>query len=145
MPRGDDGSSSRTIASRTNGVVLLRAGFKSTAHEYLSISCLLCTASVSVGGPYIKEEGAGQTPSTHARNTLRPAYLPGVPVGERARYTTSGRNVSRSRLSVMRRLISLSLEGLAGSVCFYLLNLPASYTDQSRLRTTYFCDISSLS
>ena len=119
--------------------------FKSTAHEYPRFWCLLCAANVPLRGSYIKEEGAGQTPSTHARNTLRPSYLPGVPVGERARYTTSGRNVSRSRLSVMLRLISLSLEGLAGSVCFYLLNLPASYTDQPRLWTTYFCDISSLS
>ena len=92
-----------------------------------------------------KEEGAGQTPSTHARNTLRPAYLPGVPVGERARYTTSGWNVSRSRLSVMRRLISLILERRAGSVCSYFPSLPASFIDQSRLWTTYFCDISSLS
>ena len=33
-------------AARTNGVVRLRTGFKSTAHEYPSISCLLCTANV---------------------------------------------------------------------------------------------------
>ena len=33
-------------AARTNGVVRLRTGFKPTAHEYLSISCLLCTANV---------------------------------------------------------------------------------------------------
>ena len=36
-----ENTGSRTIASRTNGVVRLRAGFKSTAQEYLSISCLL--------------------------------------------------------------------------------------------------------
>ncbi len=45
----------------------------------------------------------------------------------------------------MRRLASLSLEGRARSVWFYLLSLPASLNGQSRLRKTYFCDISSLS
>ena len=41
MPKGDDGSSSRVIAPRLNSVVQLREGFKSTAHEHMSISCLL--------------------------------------------------------------------------------------------------------
>ena len=31
----------RTIAPHTNGIVRLRVAFKSTAHEYLSISCLM--------------------------------------------------------------------------------------------------------
>ena len=35
---------------RTNGVVRLRAGLKSTVHVYLSISCLLCTANVDDAG-----------------------------------------------------------------------------------------------
>ena len=45
--QGDDGSSSRTMARGTNGVVRLRAGFNSTTHEYLSHSCLLCAANVN--------------------------------------------------------------------------------------------------
>ena len=39
--KGANGSSTRAIAPRTNSVVRLRAGFKSTAHECLSLSCLV--------------------------------------------------------------------------------------------------------
>ena len=41
-----------TILGSVNGVVRLRAGYNPTAHEYLSISCLLCTANVSLGVPH---------------------------------------------------------------------------------------------
>ena len=42
----DNGSSSRTMAPRQNGVVRLRAGFNPTTHEYRRSPCLLCTANV---------------------------------------------------------------------------------------------------
>ena len=39
---GDDGSSAKTIALSTNGVLRLRTDLKSTAHEYLSILSIVC-------------------------------------------------------------------------------------------------------
>ena len=52
MPKHkDEGFSPRTIPPHTNGVVRLCGGFQSIACEYLSFSCLLCTANVLAGGP----------------------------------------------------------------------------------------------